>query len=111
MITDNNEIRRVVVKTTLRLLILATAIFGDLRINSFIFIEMGVSLFFLNFGGDSLAKASHDSRQQLDSYAFIFSICYMFVFSYICNVLFLCYYHTNPLQLSAKFTFKPATEV
>ena len=56
-------------------------------------------------------KASHNSRQQLDRYAFVFSICSMFAFSYICNVLFLCYYHTNPLQLSAKFTFKSATEV
>ena len=37
---------------------------------------------------DSEAKASHDSRQQLDRYAFIFSIFYMFVFSYICNVCF-----------------------
>ena len=64
-------------KNSIRIIIILT-------VNSFIFIEMGVTLLFKIFGGDSLAKASHDSRQQLDRYAFVFfNLLYVCVFLYL----------------------------
>ena len=82
-------------KNSIRIIIILT-------VNSFIFIEMGVTLLFKIFGGDSLAKASHDSRQQLDRYAFVFfqfaiCLCFpIFVMFCFCVIIIPILYNCQP---------------
>ena len=91
-------------KNSIRIVIILT-------VNSFIFIQHGSLAVFKILAETPCRKRPviQDSSCTGTLSFSQFAIC--LCFPIIAMFCFLCYYHTNPLQLSAKFTFEPATEV